>query len=481
MSTPVGIKACGAYLPRSRLERAAIAAATGWASGMRGGKAAGRRSVGNWDEDALTMAVEAARDCLTGVDRASLGALAFASTTFPFDDRSNSGVVASALDLAETVRSADAAGTQRAGTTALGDMLARARAGDGDALLVASDRRRTRPASAQEIAYGDGAAALLLGQGPGVLAEFIAGDSITADFVDHHRSSGEDYDYALEDRWVRDEGYLKLVPRAVAAGLARAGLAAGAVTHFVLQGPKRHAAAAARACGVAATAVVDDLAAGCGDTGAAHPLLLLAGVLERAAVGDVVLVAGFGQGCDVLLFRVAGKAPRTPVAAALVAGVEDREYVRFLSNQGVLDVDFGMRAERDNRTSQSAAWRRHRDVTAFVGGRCRACGTVQFPKMPGCVNPECRALHTQDDHPLADAEGRVKTYTEDWLAYTRSPPLVYGNVAFEGGGNVFIEFADTPAGTLEVGAPTRFVFRIKDFDRLRGFRRYAWKAAPART
>lgn len=481
MTTPVGIRACGAYLPRSRLERAAIAAATGWASGMRGGKAAGRRSAGNWDEDAITMAVEAARDCLSGVDRSSVEALTFASTTFPFDDRSNAGVVATALDLAETVRSVDVAGTLRAGTTALGDALARAQADGGEALLVAADRRRTRPASAQEMAYGDGAAALLLGRGPGLLAEFLAGASITADFVDHHRSSGEDYDYALEDRWVRDEGYLKLVPRAVAAALARAGLEAGAVTHFVLQSPKRHAAAVARACGIAATAVADDLAADCGDTGTAHPLLMLAGVLERASVGDVVLVAGFGQGCDALLFRVVAEARRKPVAGALAAGVDDLEYVRFLSNQGVLEVDFGMRAERDNRTSQSAAWRRHRDVTAFIGGRCRACGTVQFPKMPGCVNPECRALHTQDDHPLADTAGSVKTYTEDWLAYTRSPPLVYGNVAFEAGGNVFIEFADTPAGTLEVGAPTRFVFRIKDFDRLRGFRRYAWKATPAGT
>jgi hypothetical protein len=28
--------------------------------------------------------------------------------------------------------------------------------------------------------------------------------------------------------------------------------------------------------------------------------------------------------------------------------------------------------------------------------------------------------------------------------------------------------------------PVRFVFRVKDFDRARAFRRYAWKATPAR-
>ncbi len=61
----------------------------------------------------------------------------------------------------------------------------------------------------------------------------------------------------------------------------------------------------------------------------------------------------------------------------------------------------------------------------------------------------------------------MKTFTEDWLAVTRSPPHVYGNVALDNGANVFAEFADTPAGTIEVGTPVRFVFRIKDFDAVR--------------
>jgi len=56
-----GILSFGAYLPRLRLERAAIAEATGWATGLRGGKTVGCRSYCAWDEDSLTMAVEAAR------------------------------------------------------------------------------------------------------------------------------------------------------------------------------------------------------------------------------------------------------------------------------------------------------------------------------------------------------------------------------------------------------------------------------------
>ena len=41
-----------------------------------------------------------------------------------------------------------------------------------------------------------------------------------------------------------------------------------------------------------------------------------------------------------------------------------------------------------------------------------------------------------------------------------------------------IEFADFDPGEAQVDAAVRFVFRLKDIDRLRGFRRYFWKAAP---
>jgi uncharacterized OB-fold protein len=57
---------------------------------------------------------------------------------------------------------------------------------------------------------------------------------------------------------------------------------------------------------------------------------------------------------------------------------------------------------------------------------------------------------------------------------------VYGNVAFDGGGNIFTEFTDTRPGELEVGTRVRFVFRVKDVDAVRGFRRYFWKATVAR-
>lgn len=473
-----GLTSLGAYVPRLRLEREAIAAATGWASGLRGGKARGRRSYCAWDEDSLTMAVEAARDCLAGEDRASVRSLAFASTTHPFADRCNAGVVAEALDLAEALRTVDAGGHQRAGVGALLDALRHAPASGGPALVVAADRRVARAGSEQESRFGHGAAAALVDCRDDVVAELIGHASLRADFVDHYRGADARYDYAYEERWVRDEGYLALVPRAIAAALESAGIEPQDVASCVVQGPQRFATAVAQAANVRAAAVQDDLHGDCGDTGVAHPLLMLGAALERAQQDDVVLVAGYGQGCDVLVLRATGR--RRPAGrgctGALAAGVANAEYLRFLANCGLVDVDWGLRAERDNRTAQPALWRRHRDVTAFVGGRCTACGTVQYPRARACVNPDCRAFDTQVAEPLAERSGRVKTFTEDWLAVTRSPPHVYGNVELEGGGNVFIEFADARPGEVTVGAPVRFVFRVKDYDAIRGFRRYFWKA-----
>jgi 3-hydroxy-3-methylglutaryl CoA synthase len=100
-----GITSYGAYIPRLRLQRKAIAQANAWFAPGLMGAAKGERSMANWDEDAVTMAVEAARDCLPAQDpiqdRAFVDGLYFASTTMPFSDRQNAGIIAGALSLKE--------------------------------------------------------------------------------------------------------------------------------------------------------------------------------------------------------------------------------------------------------------------------------------------------------------------------------------------------------------------------------------------
>ena len=64
--TDFGIARFGAYIPRLRLDRAVIAATHGWMAPGLKGQAKGSRAFTSWDEDAITMAVEAG--CLFTID-----------------------------------------------------------------------------------------------------------------------------------------------------------------------------------------------------------------------------------------------------------------------------------------------------------------------------------------------------------------------------------------------------------------------------
>ena len=137
-----GIVAAGAYIPRLRLQRKAIVDTNRWFAPGLTSLGKGERAICNWDEDAITMAVEAARDATIGRERVALKTLYFASTTFPFLDRLNAGVVAEALAMDEDLNALDVASSQRCATSALAMAL---RASE-PAIVVASEHRRSKAA-----------------------------------------------------------------------------------------------------------------------------------------------------------------------------------------------------------------------------------------------------------------------------------------------------------------------------------------------
>ncbi|MCA0241627.1 MAG: zinc ribbon domain-containing protein [Proteobacteria bacterium] len=473
-----GLLATTRYLPRLRLERAEVFNQHRWMAPGLKGLAKGRRALAHWDEDTVTMAVEAARQLGAAETADAVAALTLVSTSLPFAERSNAGIAAAALGLPAGAALRDGGASARAGLSELAAALRQQGQGlAGDSLVVAAERRTPRPASALELIAGDGAAGARVGRGAAI-ATFVAHRSVHADFVDHFRESGHAHDYGWEERWVRDEAYLKLVAGTIKACLADAGVAAADVAHFALPAPlPRVNEAVARKLGLPPTALVSTEHESAGDLGSAQPLAMLDIALRAAAPGALVLVAAFGSGCDALLLRRTEVPCPSPVPGA---GKPETSYLKLLSFTGQIDLEWGMRAEMDNKTALTAAWRDHARAARFEGGRCSACGTVQFPKSGVCVNPECRAQGTQAPLSLADAQARVMSHTTDFLAYTPHPPFQFGHVDFDNGARVLMEFADADAGELAVGLPLRMVYRIKDFDRQRGFRRYFWKATPVR-
>jgi 3-hydroxy-3-methylglutaryl CoA synthase/uncharacterized OB-fold protein len=482
VSTGTGIMSFGAYIPRKRIQRAVIHAANGWFAPGLGGLAKGERAIADWDEDSVTMAVEAARDTLTGIDRANVGSLSLASTTLPFIDRLNSGIVKEALNLPDAVAALDVTGSQRAATSSLIQALKAVSAGGGPHLCLASEMRKALPASEAELINGDAAAGLLIGSGTPI-ASFLGAHSITVDFVDHYRSAGMEFDYAWESRWVRDEGYTGLIGGALDSGLAALGIKADAVDHLIVPITARGVSAAlAKRAGFRAEAVVDTLSLLVGESGVAHPFLLLAAALEQAEVGEKILLVGFGQGVDVLLFEtteaLASLPARRGVKGSLARGIKDDNYLRWLFHRGLLGLDRGMRAEADQKQPGTTLWRNRKAVLGLIGGRCTKTGTVQFPKTDISVSLNDHARHTQEDYPLAERKARVVSYTADSLAYSPDPPNFYGMIDFDGGGRMTVEFADVTAADVEVGREMQMMFRIKAVDEIRDFTRYFWKAVP---
>ena len=479
----VGIIGFGAYVPRLRLNRQAVAEANAWFAPHFLGKVSGSRAMANWDEDSVTMAVAAARDCMRGIGAVGpVCNLLLASSTLPFVERLNSGIAAEALRLGDRVAAADITGSQTAALSGLAQALASARGGAGDTLLLAVDARKALAGSTQEMDYGDGAAALRVGA-TDVLAECVSHSSLTVDFVDHFRGAGREIDYQWEERWVRDEGIAKLVPKVIKDALTVGGVQAAEVDYFIF--PSTYAkvdAQLAKLCGLRSECVVDTLSANVGDVGVAHALLMLCGVLERALPGQTSLLTQFGSGAQAFLFRVTSRIaafrPRIGVSGWLARGVPENRYTRFLVYKNQLPVERGMRGEQDRKTALST-YERHRDALAgFVGGRCRITGDVHFPPSRISYTPGAPAHDSQDPYPMADLEGRVLSWSAEYLSFHLSPPHQYGQVDFDGGGRVLMDFTDVSLGDISPGTRVEMVFRIKDVDEMRGFKRYFWKATP---
>ncbi|WP_294221579.1 3-oxoacyl-[acyl-carrier-protein] synthase III C-terminal domain-containing protein [uncultured Shimia sp.] len=475
-----GILAFGGYVPRARLQRQVIAAAHSWFTPALKGLGRGERAMANWNEDSITMAVEAGRDCLGGQGSSGLDAVIMGSTSYPFKDRQNAGVVADALTLGSDLMTLDIGGSQRAGTSAL---MAALQLG-GSALVVSAEKRRTKPGNPLELTTGDAAAAFHVGQGD-VVACYLGGASRAVDLVDHFRGENGEFDYTWEERWVRDEGYLKIVPDTVAKALQNAGVTIDQVSTFCFPVPSaRIASAVARKVGLAPEALADNLQGSCGEAGASHPLVMLAHTLDNADPGDIILVVGFGQGSDALLFQVTdairGQQGKGGITGCLKQGYREENYHKFLAFNQLIEMEQGIRSEVDKNTGLTTLYRNKDMVQGLIGGRCTSCNTKQFPKSNICANPECGRFDSQVPEPFADKSAALNSFTGDGLTFSPNPPHYYGMVQFEGGGRLMSDITDvTPDAELKIGMSMRMVFRVKDYDHQRGFRRYFWIATPA--
>jgi len=473
MSAPRGILAYGAHVPYRRLDRAEIAAFLGIPAGR------GHRAVASFDEDAVTMGVAAARSALAAhgpvaeEQAAGPAAVWFSTVAAPYLDKTNANVLHAALRLDASVPALDFGGAQRSAVGALRTALEAGRS----TLVVSADVRVGRPGGLEDGGGGDAAAAVLVGSaddGP-LVAEYLGGATATAEFTDRWRTPGDAHSRTWEDRF-GEQAYAPLGATAWADALAATGLSAADIDVAVVTG--LHARAVRKVGSSLGVAVADDRTGDVGNSGAAHPALLLADVLDGAEPDTVVALVVLADGCEVMLFRtttaLADRRPTRSVAAQ-VADRVDVPYARHLSWRGTLAIEPPNRPE-PNRPSSSAALRRTDWKHGFVGSTDRTTGVTHLP--PSRVGIAGGEVDDMDPTPMADAVGTVATFTVDRLAYSPSPPVVFAVVDFDGGGRMPIELTDVDPAEVAIGDRIEMTFRrMFTAD---GLHNYFWKGRPVR-
>jgi len=478
-----GITSYGAYIPRLRLNRMAIVSAMGWFAPAIMAVSQGERSMCGWDEDSISMAVAASRDCLLGRDKKKIDAIYLASTTLPFADRQNAGIVAGGLNLGHEITTSDITGSQRVGATALISALESVKSGDKSNILVtAADKRETKAAYFYEMWFGDGAASLSVGS-ENVIAEYKGSYSVSYDFVDHYRAADRKFDYMWEERWSRDAGYAKILPEAINGLFKSLDISMDDVDKLIypcfFKGDHKKLAAK---MGASPEKLVDNMHEVCGETGAAHPFLMLASVLDDAKPGDRIVVAGYGQGCSALYFVVTEEIEKLGKRKGFKGNLENKKvidnYPKWLKYRDLMETEMGIRAETPSQTAMTVLYRKNKMILGLVGGECSECGTRQFPKMDICVKPNCGALGTQADFEFADELAKIKTFTADMLSVSVDPPSLYGLIQFDNGGRFMADFTDCSQEDLKVGLPMSLEFKRKGVDKERGMVNYFWKAVP---
>ncbi|WP_326553855.1 zinc ribbon domain-containing protein [Micromonospora sp. NBC_01813] len=423
------------------------------------------RSVAAFDEDTITMAVEALRP-VAAVDDPARRQVLLATTSAPYEAKTSAGVVHEALGLDPAVSAVDLRG-HRCGASALDLVVGSA------AMTAMADLRTTRPGAPDELAQGDAAAAFV---GGGTrAATLLARAGHTTEILERWRLPGERHDRVWDERFTADV--------LVTAGLdvARRALADAsleAADHVVVSSSNARAAAALRRAlrGSGADATIERAT---GFTGAAHPGLLFAAALDEAQPGQTILLLSATEGADAFVWRVGtgvraargGPSVREQLAARQTVG-----YGRYLRWRGLLDVQ-GPARPASPAPASPPMFRRSGWKYRLEGSHCDACGKVTTP--PARVCASCGIAATGQPTAkvsLRDKTARVVSTTRDHLTTMPEPEVVIVVADVDGGGRLSTYATDVAPGDVTVGMPMRPTFRrLWTTDSIHN---YFWKLRP---
>jgi hydroxymethylglutaryl-CoA synthase len=333
-----GIAGYGVYLPLYRVKSSDVAKA--WGGDL---KSAYEKTVPSYDEDAVTMGVEASLNALknAGFNGEELDLVYFASTSSPYIEKQCSSTVAFALGCKSSVRTSDFDGSPRVCSSAMLSAFDALRSSAArSALVVASDKLVARPSESMEQLLSSGAAAYVLTSDEKRMVARIDGSaSYSTEFTDRWHSETEIFPRSAIERFGRDYGYTKHVTTAIKKLLESRKSSPKDYSQVVFtEFDPRRPSAIAKSTGYKEEQIQRGLLAQfVGDTGAASMFLSLAAALEKAKPGERILAVSYGDGgSDALEFGV-------------TEGMREKqtgEVEKYLKSKKIVDYQMHLRLNR---------------------------------------------------------------------------------------------------------------------------------------
>ena len=472
-----GILSYGAYIPTWRLSRDEIARASGIPIVLPG-----ERAVGAWDEDSLTMATEAGLDCLSGIDPNEIDGLFFSSTTSPFKEKQCSSLIASALDLRRNISTSDFTNSLRAGTIAVKAAMDSVEAKAARKILVLSaDCRVATPASIYEQIFGDGAAALLVGEGG--VAEIEGFYTVRDAIPGPWRRDVDDYPKEFEPKLDVKYGFMKNLPEAISGLMKRCSLTPKDVSKIAFYAPDpRTYLRSPQLLGVEMEKIQDPLFLNVGITGTPHCLLLLASALETAKPNERILCASYGDGSDAFVVKTTErieetKGKRRGVSANVASSRTLSTYEKYADFRRIRETMW----PRWSKVAHVMYWRDEKSILPLYGMKCENCGTLSYPLGRCCI--VCGAKDNYKEVKLSK-RGKIFTYTLDYLIGPGNTegdginPGVRAVIDLEDGCRMFLEIVDCEPKDVQIDMPVELTFRL--LNEKSDFKHYGWRARPVR-
>ncbi len=337
-TTEIGLLAYAPALPSLRLPAAAYAQAWGGcqARGLQ------RKAFCAYDEDAVTLAVAAARAALARADADAaerIDALFLGATSLPYEEKPAAASVVSALTARRDLRVVELGGSPQAGLQALAAAWEFCLANPGRrALALAADAPAAPADAPYEHALGAGAAAFLVGpEAPVAQVRRCRGVSRET-FGRRLRRRGE---AGLLDLELRSDD-VGPVLHDLRAALGAWAEPAGVPARLAFGGDAAALRRAPKALGLEAAALSAPWAE-IGDCGAALAPLALCDALDRSAPGETVLAVALGGGGTALELTAGPRgapADGRSLAACAAAGREVG-YLDYLRHRRMLSSRFG--------------------------------------------------------------------------------------------------------------------------------------------